>query len=81
MDRAGPHLDRTAEHLVTSDKGVALYHNLLLENVEKVERGEDPMAVVRDPEKYFPMIPIRHERIAPAAFRPWLREGAVAPGA
>ncbi len=71
-----PISDRTAEHLVTSDKGVALYHNLLLENVEKVERGEDPMAVVRDPAKNFPMIAIKHERVARAAFRPWLREEA-----
>jgi 5,5'-dehydrodivanillate O-demethylase oxygenase subunit len=66
--------DRTMEHLTTSDKGVALYHNLLLENVDKVERGEDPMAVVRDPAKNEPMIAIKHERVARAAFRPWLRE-------
>jgi len=33
----GPLSDRTKEHLVTSDKGVILYHNLLLENVEKVK--------------------------------------------
>ncbi|HZT05595.1 MAG TPA: Rieske 2Fe-2S domain-containing protein [Chloroflexota bacterium] len=73
----GPISDRTVEHLVTSDKGVALYHNLLLENIEKVERGEDPMAVVRDPAKNEPMIEIRHERVARAAYRPWLREGFV----
>jgi 5,5'-dehydrodivanillate O-demethylase len=70
----GPISDRTVEHLVTSDKGVALYHNLLFENIEKVERGEDPMAVVRDREKNEPMIAIKHERIARAAFRPWLLE-------
>ena len=50
LGRPGPVSDRTTEHLVTSDKGVLLYHNLLLENIEKVERGEDPMAVIRDPE-------------------------------
>src|SRR5262245_39091501 len=38
-----PISDRTTEHLVTSDKGVILYHNLLLEQIERVERGEDPM--------------------------------------
>jgi 5,5'-dehydrodivanillate O-demethylase len=70
----GPISYRTNEHLTTSDKGVALYHNLLLENVDKVERGEDPMAVVRDPAKNEPMIAIKHERVARAAFRPWLRE-------
>jgi 5,5'-dehydrodivanillate O-demethylase len=65
----GPISDRTIEHLVTSDKGVALYHNMLLENAEKVARGEDPTATVRDPEKNFPMIAIKHERVARAAFR------------
>lgn len=68
----GPISDRTVEHLVTSDKGIALYHNLLLENVEKVERGEDPLAVVRDAAKNNPMIPIRHEGVARVGFRPEL---------
>ncbi|MPZ14379.1 MAG: Rieske 2Fe-2S domain-containing protein [Chloroflexi bacterium] len=76
----GPVSDRTIEHLATSDKGVALYHNLLLENIDRVERGEDPMAVVRDPEKNEPMIPIRHERVARAAFRPELAQQRVAAG-
>ena len=48
--------DRTMEHLVTSDRGIVLYHKLLIENMEKVERGEEPMAVVRDLEENFPMI-------------------------
>ena len=47
----GPLSDRTREHLATSDKGVILFHNLILENVAKVERGEDPMGVIRDPAK------------------------------
>jgi 5,5'-dehydrodivanillate O-demethylase len=50
--------DRTAEHLVTSDKGIALYRKLLLENMDKVARGEDPMGVIRDREINEPMIPI-----------------------
>ncbi len=53
-----PITDRTTEHLATSDKGIVLYHKLLLENVEKVERGEEPMAVIRDPELNEPFIPI-----------------------
>jgi 5,5'-dehydrodivanillate O-demethylase len=73
----GPISDRTQEHLVTSDKGVALYHQMLLDQIEKVERGEDPLGVVRDPEVNEPMIAIKHERVARAAFRPWLREGFV----
>src|SRR5215467_8986013 len=50
--------DRTTERLGTSDKGVILYRNLLLEQMEKVERGEDPMGVVRDPAKNEPFIRI-----------------------
>ena len=74
----GPISDRTVEHLVTSDKGVALYHKLLFENIEKVERGEEPMAIVRDPAKNEPMIAIRHERVARTAFRPELLQASSA---
>lgn len=58
----GPISDRTREHLVTSDKGVILYHNLLLENIEKVQRGEDPMFVIRDEAKNTPHIHVERER-------------------
>lgn len=64
----GPISDRTTEHLATSDKGVMLYHNLLLENIEKVERGEDPMAVVRDPARNYPMIKVAREDVGYQAF-------------
>jgi 5,5'-dehydrodivanillate O-demethylase len=47
----GPISDRTTERLGTSDKGVILYRSVLLEQIERVERGEDPLAVIRDPEK------------------------------
>ena len=47
----GPVMDRSLEHLATSDKGVILYHNLLAENIDKVERGEDPYGVIRDGHK------------------------------
>src|SRR5207245_2642416 len=52
----GPITDRTTEHLVTSDKGIFLYRRVLLENIERVKRGEDPLGIVRDPAKNFPMI-------------------------
>ena len=55
----GPITDRTTEHLVTSDKGILLYRRVLLDNIERVQRGEDPLGVVRDREKNFPMIQIR----------------------
>jgi 5,5'-dehydrodivanillate O-demethylase len=57
----GPIADRTVERLGTSDKGVILYRKLLDEQMEKVERGEDPMAVIRDPAKNFPMISVPRE--------------------
>ena len=58
----GPISDRTQEHLVTSDKGVILYHNLILENIAKVERGEDPMGVIRDAARNTPYIELKRER-------------------
>jgi 5,5'-dehydrodivanillate O-demethylase oxygenase subunit len=57
----GPVSDRTQEHLATSDKGVILYHNMILENIAKVERGEDPVGVIRDPAKNEPYIALKRE--------------------
>jgi 5,5'-dehydrodivanillate O-demethylase len=54
--------DRTTERLGTSDKGIILYRNLLLEQIDRVERGQDPMAVIRDPARNDPMIVIQRER-------------------
>jgi len=53
--------DRTREHLTASDKGVILYHKLLTENMERVERGEDPMGTIRDRAENEPMVDIRRE--------------------
>jgi 5,5'-dehydrodivanillate O-demethylase len=71
----GPISDRTFEHLVTSDRGVALYHNLLLQQIEAVERGEDPIATVRDEAKNFPMIELPRERVGYQQF--WKVDGVV----
>jgi 5,5'-dehydrodivanillate O-demethylase len=54
--------DRTTERLGSSDTGVILYRTLLMEQMDKVERGEDPMAVIRDPARNTPMISIQRER-------------------
>jgi 5,5'-dehydrodivanillate O-demethylase oxygenase subunit len=40
--------DRTTERLGSTDRGLILFRKLLEEQVEKVERGEDPMGVIRD---------------------------------
>lgn len=47
----GPIANRTTERLGSSDKGIVLYRKMLQEEMEKVERGEDPLGVIRDPEK------------------------------
>ena len=42
---------RELERLGQSDIGVIMYRELLKEQMERVEQGEDPMGVFRDPEK------------------------------
>ena len=42
--------DRTREMLVDSDRGVALLRRLLLEQIERVRAGDDPLGVIRRPE-------------------------------
>lgn len=41
--------DRSEEKLGSSDVGIILYRKLLEENIQKVERGGDPMCTFRDP--------------------------------
>jgi 5,5'-dehydrodivanillate O-demethylase len=41
--------DRTRERLGAADRGIALYRRLLLEQLERVRAGEDPLGVIRDP--------------------------------
>jgi len=65
----GPISDRTTEHLASSDTGIMLYRKVLLQEIEKVQRGEDPMGVVRDPAKNEPMIELKRERVGYQAFR------------
>ena len=43
--------DRSTEHLATSDQGVLLYRKVILDNLARIARGEDPMGVIRDPAK------------------------------
>jgi 5,5'-dehydrodivanillate O-demethylase len=40
--------DRTQEHVCESDRGVLMMRKKLLEQVDVVARGGEPMAVVRD---------------------------------
>jgi 5,5'-dehydrodivanillate O-demethylase len=42
--------DRTNEHIGSSDRGVVMLRKMLREQIDRVERGEDPIGVIRDPE-------------------------------
>jgi 5,5'-dehydrodivanillate O-demethylase len=41
--------DRTKEHLGSSDRGVILMRKRFLDDMDAIERGEDPKGIVRDP--------------------------------
>lgn len=43
--------DRTTEQLASSDIGITLLRKLLLHQLDAVERGEDPIGVLRNPEQ------------------------------
>jgi len=47
----GPLYDRSQERLGVSDKGIILWRKLLQEQIEIVQNGGEPMALVRDPEE------------------------------
>jgi 5,5'-dehydrodivanillate O-demethylase oxygenase subunit len=49
LETQGLIADRTAERLATSDRGVVLLRSMLWREIERVQRGVDPVGVVRDP--------------------------------
>jgi len=65
----GPISDRVNEHLTATDEGVILYHKLLLENAKKVERGEEPLGIIRDPAENEPWIVVPREQHPILSFR------------
>ncbi|HEX6512945.1 MAG TPA: aromatic ring-hydroxylating dioxygenase subunit alpha [Chloroflexota bacterium] len=60
---AGSVMDRSTEKLATSDAGVILYRQLLDEQLATVERGEDPLGVLREAARNEPWIQIPRERV------------------
>ncbi len=44
----GPIADRTVERLATTDRGIVLLRETMKREIAKVQRGEDPLGVVRD---------------------------------
>ena len=49
-ETSGPIADREHERLATSDKGIVMLRQMVRREIEKVQRGEDPMNVRRDPD-------------------------------
>jgi 5,5'-dehydrodivanillate O-demethylase len=45
----GPITDRERENLGVSDAGIALYRRLLRDQIKRVQEGQDPKGVIRDP--------------------------------
>ena len=43
--------DRTQEHLGPSDRGILMLRKRFLSDLELIARGEDPKAIIRDPEQ------------------------------
>jgi len=50
LESQGPMSSREIERLGTADRGVVLFREMLKREIEKVQRGEDPMGVVREPD-------------------------------
>ena len=48
QESQGTIVDRTVETLGTSDKGIAMLRRMLLDSMEAIENGRDPIGVVRD---------------------------------
>jgi len=49
LETQGAIADRTGERLASSDRGIVLYRDILKREIEKVQRGLDPIGVIRDP--------------------------------
>jgi 5,5'-dehydrodivanillate O-demethylase len=43
--------DRSLEHLGSTDRGITMFRNMLRRELKKIENGEDPILVNRDPAK------------------------------
>jgi 5,5'-dehydrodivanillate O-demethylase len=47
----GPITDRTQEHLGAADRGIVMFRRLLREQIDIVQKGGEPIGVIRDPAK------------------------------
>jgi 5,5'-dehydrodivanillate O-demethylase len=51
QESQGAIFDRTSEHLGVSDEGVILLRRMLKQSIDAVRSGQDPIGIIRDPEK------------------------------
>jgi 5,5'-dehydrodivanillate O-demethylase len=51
QESQGPIYDRSGEHLAYTDRGIILLRRLYKESIEAVQKGLDPIGVIRDPTK------------------------------
>ena len=59
----GPIADRTNERLSATDSGVVLFRRILERELERVERGEDPMGILRDSRRNGPIeLPVERNK-------------------
>ncbi len=49
QESQGPIYDRSREHLGTSDQGVILLRNTIMESIDAVSKGQDPFWILRQP--------------------------------
>jgi len=47
----GPISDRTCERLATADRGIVMLREMMKREIEKVQKGLDPIGVIRDPKQ------------------------------
>jgi 5,5'-dehydrodivanillate O-demethylase len=70
----GPIAQRDKENLGASDKGVIRFRRMCLEQLERLERGDEPMNVFRDPETNrsldFPIEKIKHQMFVRPLYQP-----------
>jgi 5,5'-dehydrodivanillate O-demethylase len=62
--------DRSTERLATTDRGVVMLRQMIRENIERVQRGEDPIGVIRDPNRGMIDTNLDHSLVAEAGLFP-----------
>ena len=63
QESQGTIYDRTTEHLAYTDRGVILLRRLYKESIEAVQKGLDPLGVIRDPARNEMIRLIPHEDV------------------